>query len=82
MVEMAMNIKSEEAHRLATEIAQITGTSLTQAVTEALREKRKSIEAKDRWREILENTRVTAELLKDMPSIDEVLYDPVTGLPR
>lgn len=34
---MALNIKSEEAHRLAKALAQATGTTLTDAVTSALR---------------------------------------------
>jgi antitoxin VapB len=36
---MSLNIKNPEAHRLATELARQTGVSLTEAVTEALREK-------------------------------------------
>ena len=36
----ALNLKSDEAHRLACEIARATGTSLTGAVLDALREKR------------------------------------------
>lgn len=36
---MGMNIKSEEAHRLARELADLTGESLTAAVTTALRER-------------------------------------------
>ena len=36
----ALNLKSDEAHRLAREIARATGTSLTGAVLDALREKR------------------------------------------
>jgi antitoxin VapB len=35
---MALNIKSEEAHRLARRLAVLTNRSMTQAVTEALRE--------------------------------------------
>lgn len=35
---MHLNIKNDEAHRLATELAQLTGASLTAVVTEALRE--------------------------------------------
>ncbi len=34
---MALNIKSDEAHRLARELAEATGSSLTDAVTMALR---------------------------------------------
>lgn len=36
---MSLNIKNPEAHKLAAELARRTGVSLTQAVTEALREK-------------------------------------------
>lgn len=35
---MALNIKSEEAHDLARRLAETRGTSLTDAVTEALRQ--------------------------------------------
>jgi antitoxin VapB len=36
---MALSIKSDEADRLARELASVTGESLTDAVTEALRER-------------------------------------------
>lgn len=36
---MHLNIKNDEAHRLATELAELTGESLTSAVTSALRER-------------------------------------------
>lgn len=36
---MSLNIKNEEAHRLAQQLARITGESMTEAVTEALRER-------------------------------------------
>ncbi|HEX2891320.1 type II toxin-antitoxin system VapB family antitoxin [Vineibacter terrae] len=36
---MHLNIKNDEAHKLATELAQLTGESLTSAVTVALRER-------------------------------------------
>jgi antitoxin VapB len=41
----ALNIKNDEAHRLATEIAAQTGDSLTGAVLTALREKRAALAA-------------------------------------
>ena len=34
---MSLNIKNAEAHRLAAELARVTGKTLTQAVTDALR---------------------------------------------
>ena len=36
---MHLNIKNDEAHKLATELAELTGESLTSAVTLALRER-------------------------------------------
>jgi antitoxin VapB len=36
---MHLNIKNDEAHRLASELARLTGESLTTAVTAALRER-------------------------------------------
>ena len=36
---MSLNIKNREAHRLAQELAALTGESMTAAVTKALRER-------------------------------------------
>jgi antitoxin VapB len=36
---MHLHIKNDEAHKLATELARLTGESLTKAVTMALRER-------------------------------------------
>ena len=36
---MSLNIKSGEAHRLARELARLTGESMTAAVTQAVRER-------------------------------------------
>lgn len=36
---MSLNIKNEETHRLAQELATLTGKSMTAAVTEALHER-------------------------------------------
>ena len=36
---MSLNIKSEETHRLAQELARLTGESMTAAVTVAVRER-------------------------------------------
>jgi len=42
---MSLNIKNEEAHRLARELAALTGESMTVAVTEALRERIERVRA-------------------------------------
>lgn len=36
---MSLNIKNEEAHRLAQELAELTGESMAAVVTEAIRER-------------------------------------------
>lgn len=36
---MSLNIKNDEAHRLAQELAKVTGESMTVAVSEAIRER-------------------------------------------
>ena len=43
---MGLNIKSEEAHRLAQQLAELTGESMTGAVTEAVRERLERLRAK------------------------------------
>ncbi|HEV2960724.1 MAG TPA: type II toxin-antitoxin system VapB family antitoxin, partial [Candidatus Angelobacter sp.] len=40
---MSLNIKNEETHKLAQQLAKITGESLTEAVTEAVRERLKRV---------------------------------------
>ena len=83
---MSLNIKSPEAHELAAELARLTGESMTQAVTEALRER---LEREKRKRD---EDRLFAELMeiaeqcaayprRDDRSLEEFLYDE-RGLPR
>ena len=45
---MGMNIKNEEAHRLAIQVASIYDETLTEAVTVALRERLARATAEDR----------------------------------
>jgi antitoxin VapB len=82
---MHLNIKNDEAHRLATELAQITGESLTSAVTQALREQL----ARERRRRHIDD--ITKQLMKignryaTLPdtgrSPDEILGYDDHGLP-
>jgi antitoxin VapB len=55
---MHLNIKNDEAHRLASELAELTGESLTSAVTLALRERL----ARERRRR--RPDRIAAQLMK------------------
>ena len=85
---MSLNIKNEETHQLARELAQLTGETMTGAITIALREKldkerrERSVEARiQRLRAIRKRCR---NLLKDGPSAVEhgnFLHDE-NGLPN
>jgi antitoxin VapB len=85
---MSMNIKSKEAHRLARELAQLRGVSLTHAVTEALQEKLER-EKRQRRHEPLSSEllaigkRCAAPVKEPLRSSDhgDLLYDG-NGLPR
>ena len=85
---MILNIKNEETHQLAKEPKQLTGKTMTGAITIALREKldrerrERSVEARiQKLRAIRKRCR---SLLKDGPSAVEhvdFLYDE-DGLPN
>jgi antitoxin VapB len=82
---MSLNIKNEEAHKLAARVAKMTGESLTEAVTTALRERLMRIEQPDALVEdLLAIGRDCAARLKEpWRSLDHgaLLYDE-KGLPR
>ena len=85
---MSLNIKNDETCRLAGELAQLTGETMTAAITVALRER---LEREKRERSVetrVQELRVIAErcakLLGSGPSAVEhgdVLYDE-RGLPK
>jgi antitoxin VapB len=84
---MSLNIKSEEAHRLARELANATGESMTAAVSEAIRERLERVRRNSRKgmaARLLKIGRECAAHLKEpYKSIDhaELLYDE-KGLPK
>jgi antitoxin VapB len=82
-----LNIKSEDAYRLASRLAELTGGSLTSVVIKALRveleqeEKRRDIKARvDRVMEIAREIR--AHMRGPVSSDTSWLYDDETGLPK
>jgi antitoxin VapB len=83
---MSLNLKSPEAHELATQLARLTGESMTRAVTEAIRERleRKRRE-RDRERMVAEAMAIARQVAryprKDRRSHGDFLYDE-RGLPR
>lgn len=84
MVDMAMNIKSPEAHKLATELARLLGVSMTEAVTRALREAMERHRDDVRLRDV---DAIVADMRKRYKATEgkgiepEDLYDPEMGLP-
>ena len=84
---MSLNIKNKEAHRLAEELAKLTGDSMTAAVTIALRERLERVRREqcpslaDRLLEIGKDC--AAHLKEPFRSADHgaLLYDE-RGLPR
>ena len=85
---MSLNIKNEETHQLARELATLTGESMTGAITVALRERlereRRERSVESRVQELRSIARRCASLLKDGPSAIEhgdFLYGE-DGLPR
>ena len=84
---MGLNIKNEETHQLARELASLTGQSVTAAVTEAVRERIERISRArgpslaDRLVEI--GKECAAHIKEPLRSADhgDVLYDD-RGLPR
>ena len=85
---MSLNVKNEETHQLTRELAQLTGETMTGAITVALRKeldrerRERSVEARiQKLRAIRKRCR---SLLKDGPSAVEhgdFLYDE-NGLPN
>lgn len=84
---MGINIKNEKAHRMARELASLTGESITTAVTEAVRERLNRVQVArgaslaDRLLAIGKDC--AAHLKEPYRSADhgELLYDE-RGLPR
>ena len=84
---MSLNIKNKEAHKLAQQLAKLSGESMAEAVTEAVRERLERIRRERGTalsRRLLEIGKDCAAHLKEpYRSIDHdrLLYDE-KGLPR
>lgn len=84
---MGLNIKDEETHQLARELARLTGGSMTAALKEALRERLDQLRSKsngNRAERLLQIGRECAAHLKEpykSMDIDELLYDK-NGMPK
>jgi len=84
---MSLNIKNEEAHRQARELASLTGESLTAAVSQAIRERLERVRSNSKQglaERLLKIARECGPLWKDpYRSVDhgELLYDE-KGMPK
>jgi antitoxin VapB len=84
---VSLNIKDEKTHRMAKELARLTGESMTAAVSEAVRERLESVRGrskKDTTERILEIGRECAARLKEpykSMNVDDLLYDE-KGMPK
>ena len=82
---MSLNIKNEETCRLARELAELTGETITGAITVALRERlERERTIQERLRKMRAISKRCAALLRDGPSAVEhgdFLYDE-RGLPK
>ena len=84
---MSLNIKNKDAHKLAQRLARLTGESLTDAVTEAVRERLKRVQDEHAVKlsdRLLEIGRDCATRLKEpfrSAEHGDLLYDE-KGLPK
>lgn len=74
---MSLNLKDEQTHRMAQELAALTGQSMSAAVSEALREKLQRVKSRGMAERIMKISKECSALLKGkrLPDIDEFLYD-------
>jgi antitoxin VapB len=84
---MSLNIKNENTHRMAQELARATGENMTVAVSEAIRERLERVRAKgkgDMVERLLQIGRECASRLKEpykSMDIADLLYDE-KGMPK
>lgn len=83
---MSLNIKNEDAHKLARELAELTGESMTQAVTEALKERLERVRRRKEKSNMVRDLLAIADEIAKFPVVDdrdhaEMLYNE-RGLPR
>lgn len=84
---MGLDIKNEETYRLAQELARLTGESLTEAITEAIRERLERVRRNKQSglaERLLKIGKECAAHLKEpckAIDMDELLYDK-KGMPK
>jgi antitoxin VapB len=86
-IDMALNIRSAEAERLAAELARQTGETKTEAVTKALRDRLARVRRERSRRRLADELEAIAEHCANLPVLDarpadEILGYDEHGLPR
>lgn len=76
---MALSIKNPETERLARELARVTGESLTEAVTEALRDRLVRETGRRDDRTLREDLRRIQEEFRRLPVFDDRTPDEIIG---
>jgi antitoxin VapB len=84
---MALNIKNPEADRLAHELANATGESLTEAVINALRDRLATVQRQQERGALLADVSDIQAFVASLPdrdtrTVDEILGYDEFGLPR
>jgi antitoxin VapB len=78
---MAINLKNPEAERLVRELVAVTGESLTDAITESVRErlqrerKRRGVDCSRSW----ERVRAIQQRVRERPLLDPRSADDIVG---
>jgi antitoxin VapB len=76
---MSLNIKNAEADRLARELAELTGESLTEALTIALRERLERESGRKRSRFLGEEIARIQERIARLPPLDRRSDEEIIG---
>lgn len=76
---MSLNIKNPETHRLARQVAERTGDSLTGAVTEALRQRLASLEGAGPDPDVLAAIVEVQGFVKTLPDRDTRTAEEILG---
>lgn len=76
---MPISIKDPEADKLARELSEATGESLTRAIREALRERLDRVRAGRRGRRLVDELDDIAERCSRLPVLDERTPEEILG---
>jgi antitoxin VapB len=76
---MSLNIRNQEAEKLAEAVAAMTGETKTQAVTEALRERLETLKRRKHRRSVADRLDEIAKHCASLPVLDKRSPDEIIG---